>query len=149
WSPGGVRLVDTTTARVVRKFEDVHHALAFVPDGRALVFWTQLQKNTDMELLETRTGKQRWRVAFDKPLCTVTVSPCGRWLAVTEHEGDSLSLLEAATGKRVLEHKPGRLYHGVDPLAFSPDGKLLARAASDGTVLLWRVPASPPPPAGE
>jgi hypothetical protein len=148
WRVKGLRLVDATTARVVREFSRPQQALAFTPDGRALVCWKAAGKRTELELLESRTGQPRWRVPLDKTVGAVTVSPCGRWLAVTEHEGDDLHLLEVRTGKRVLAYKPGRLYYGMDPLAFSPDGRLLARSAADGTVLLWRVPASPPPGAG-
>src|SRR5262249_22116049 len=36
WAGKGLRLVDTTTARVVREFPRMYHALVFVPDGRAL-----------------------------------------------------------------------------------------------------------------
>jgi WD40 repeat protein len=149
WTLKGLRLVDATTARVACEFPRTQQVPVFAPDGRALVCWKEADKKNELELLESRTGRPRWRVPLGKPVGAVTVSPCGRWLAVTEREGDALHLLEATTGKRVREHKPGRLYNGMDPLAFSPDGKRLARSAADGTVLLWQVPASPPPPAGE
>jgi len=49
----------------------------------------------------------------------------------------------------VVTHRAGRLFNGPDPLAFSPDGRCLARSAQDGTVLIWPVPAAGPRTANE
>jgi WD40 repeat protein len=142
-SISGQRLVEADSGRILCKLDDFELVPVFVADGRALLVWNNYAHHA-LRLVESSSGKERWRVMFDKPIGTVTASPCGHWLAVTERDADVLRLLNAATGTEVVEHKPGRLYHGVGPLSFSPDGKLLARSAADGTVLLWRVPERPP-----
>lgn len=150
----GLRLVDADTGRVVREFPRPNHAVAFTPDGRALVLWKAADRGPDLELVEARTGSPRWKTNLGKRVGRVVVSPCGRWLAVSEYEGDSLHFVDATTGKVMATHRPGRLHYGMDPLAFSPDGRLLARSEGDGTILVWRVPAVPTrmiaePTAGE
>jgi len=143
WGSRGLRVVDLTTGRVVREVARAPHAVAFTPDARGLVFWRGPFTDYVIELLEARTGNVRWTVTPGKPVGNVAVSPDGRWLAVTERDGDALHWIDMATGKVEFTHRTGRLFNGVDPLAFSPDGRLLARSAQDGTILLWRVPARP------
>ena len=47
----------------------------------------------------------------------------------------------AATGREVRRFRPD--HGGVAALAFTADGRRLASAGADGTVLLWDVPAGP------
>jgi WD40 repeat protein len=143
WSPAGLRVVDLTTGRVVQEVPRAPHAVAFTPDGRGLVIWRGPFTDYSLEMLEARTGKVRWAVTMHSPLGNVAVSPDGRWLAATERDGDGLHFLDAATGKTMATHKAGRILNGPDSLAFAPNGQLVARSAPDGTILVWRVPASP------
>src|SRR5262249_6422123 len=143
------RVVDVTTGRVVREIGRAPHAVACTPDGRGLVFWRGPFTDYVLELLEARTGKGRWEVTPGKAVGHVAISPCGRWPGATARAGGGLLLLDAATGKTMATYKAGRLYNGLDPIAFSPDGRLVARPADDGTVLLWRVPSGPSRPASE
>jgi hypothetical protein len=144
WSPAGLRVVDLTAGRVIRELgRTPQHAAAFTPDGRGVVFWHGPFTDYSLELLEARSGRARWAVTLPKPLGNVAVSPDGRWLAATERDGDGLHFIDAVTGKTAAAHKAGRLFNGLDPLAFSPDSQLVARSAQDGTILIWRVPAAP------
>jgi WD40 repeat protein len=141
WHTWGLRLVDAASGRVLRDLGRPHHVAAFAPNGWALVLWSTANRSRDLELVEAYSGQVRWKVTLPGPVGNVAVSPDGRVLAVTEYEGDSLHLLNAVTGRALCVPRPGRGYGG-DPLAFSPDGTLLARSAPDGTVLLWTVPAA-------
>jgi WD40 repeat protein len=144
WSPAGLRVVDLTAGRVIRELgRTPQHAAAFTPDGRGLVFWHGPFTDYSLELLEARSGRARWAVTLPRPLGNVAVSPDGRWLAVTERDGDGLDFIDAVTGKTAAAHKAGRLFNGPDPLAFSPDSQFVARSAQDGTILIWRVPVAP------
>ncbi|MCI0377285.1 MAG: PQQ-binding-like beta-propeller repeat protein, partial [Gemmataceae bacterium] len=143
WMPKGLRVVDTTTGKVMREFPRDYRGVVFAPDGRSMFNWKEGAKEpASVALLETRTGRERWRVTLEKPVRNAVFSPCGRWIAAIEHEGDTLFFLDTADGKVAAEHRASRSHYGTDPLAISPDGKLLARMDAGGAILLWNVPPS-------
>ena len=110
--------------------------------GRALGFSADNKQLATLHdekvcLWDVHTGKQLWSIPgklgkdelqgprFD-------FSPAGNRLAW--NEDGKITVVDAATGKVVttIGGEPG-------PLAFSPDGRRLAVACPDGTVLVWEL----------
>ena len=82
----------------------------------------------------------------DRGISALAVSPDGRWLAVGWY-GGGLRAFDLAAGDATgaaipTRHFPSRLTHRgpVFGLAFTADGKRLASAGTDETLLLWTLP---------
>src|SRR5207248_190542 len=109
------------------------------PDGRTLASG---EYRGAAHLLEVATGKQRLSVhpEADEDLkdCEFAFSPDGNVLVTwTREDANTARLWDTLTGKEIgcLDGHRG----AINQAAFAPDGKTLATASEDTTILLWDI----------
>jgi WD40 repeat protein len=106
----------------------------FSPDARLLAAASQ----RDARVWELATG----RVITDLPINALdhaAFSPDGRRSAAVN--GERIAVWDVGLRTLIADWK---VPAPVDTIAFSPDGRTVATGHSDGTILLWRVPAPIP-----
>jgi WD40 repeat protein len=156
-----VRLWDVKTGKEIHSFkhEGTLRAMAFSPDGKMLATG-DLQLNIHFWDLEARkeAGKLKIEATFTDRL-SLAFSPDGKTLAVggalnadwpqgipstdpygivpVLDKGYPVQLLDVPSGKQSA--RLDGLQSRIRSLAWSPDGKTLAAASSDGRIALWDV----------
>lgn len=123
----GIEVWDTKNWSLVRQFRQgaTTASLAFSADGKVLAiggFETILIQVSDWKELRRLRNSSR----------VLALSPDGQFLALC---GSEITLVRVSDGK-TLQVLRGHA-DGVNYLAFSHDGKLLASASQDKTIALW------------
>jgi WD40 repeat protein len=129
--------------------------LAFSPDARLLATGfakedrlRRLRRDArpasdSVQLWDVTTGKLRrtLRPSFDAPAFLV-FSPDSTLLATSRYWKDPPQLWDVASGREVCKltgHEEQRHWAEFNPVAFSPDGALLATGGKGNTIVLWET----------
>lgn len=133
-------------------------SVTFSPDGKAIAIGgISNQPTAPLVLCDARTGKVIRRMETDAcRVARLQFSPTGKILAAScpDLHDDKVCLWEALTGKVVFDFPAavamsGGLGDYKGPIAFSPDGRLLAVGERSGKVVICNLSAVKGPQAKE
>jgi WD40 repeat protein len=139
--PGGVRLWDATTGRLLRSLgepSDQIHAVAASPDGRWVAGGGAGADGAGLvRLWDAESGAPAWAPADERAVVhAVAFAPDGRSLATAGADG-VIRLRDVPTGdvRQTLKGHDG----AVTALAFAADGTTLVSGGADRSARLWDV----------
>lgn len=108
-------------------------SLAFSPDGLTLATG---HYDGALRLWDMQTGEQIWQAQAEEVVQSLAFSPDGSLLASGGSYQNSLVRLWDAVSGELLRTLEGH-QHGVDRIAFAPNGRWLVTASYDGAVRIW------------
>ena len=136
---GEIRLWNTATGRrlqTIRREGHSRSALTFSPDGKTIA------ADNDYGVVclwDVADGKEIRRLGRRVDLHSLAFSPDGAFLAAGE---DNIRLYRVANGEEVRPVDDGSL--DLDNAVFTPDGRLLLTAGTDGFIRLWDADTGAP-----
>lgn len=138
-APEHLRQGDAAKGRLLQEFPlsgTMIRSASFSADGKTLLIL-----DTDVKLVawDTTTGKElrKWERGQTNFFLRAALSPDGRRVAAIERPGVG-AVWDLATGWQLLEFRVTPV--GGMPLAFSPDGRMLAVGMGDSTVQVHHIP---------
>jgi hypothetical protein len=137
-----INLTDTATGKVILQLENQEatvNALALSADGKLVASARRLSEDgkSRLQLWETATGKPVWEVQTERVVERMAFSPDSQLLALAGSGALPIEVRETVTGKALRRFTCPHVR--VQALVFAPDGKTLASAGDDATVMLWNV----------
>lgn len=138
---GTIRLWDVTSGREIRRMDvkilyPGFPSLIFSPDGRWLAFGAS-DGGTEITIWDVPTGRELRILRSPNPARGLAVSPDGRWLAAPDMRSFQVELWEAHTWPERQLSWPHFPDTSIVAVAFSSDGRWLATATTDTSILLW------------
>lgn len=134
----GATIWDSDTGMEVRTF-GVEKNSSWLSSARLTADGSRLATcghRGDLQLWDTATGRELFKVEEENSLYTLTFSPDERQIYACGLDDDIL-IVDAKTGQEL-----GRLSghaNGANTVAFSSDGKRLVSAGRDGVVKIWEA----------
>ncbi|HYV38866.1 MAG TPA: PQQ-binding-like beta-propeller repeat protein [Gemmataceae bacterium] len=139
---GTIHVWDIAGAKEVRRWTARSAALAFSSDGNLLA----IAGTEDIEVWSVASGA---KIAHLKGLTSIisslAFSPSGRVLAAAGRKTTRFSPMDFTTPIQTWDVLSGQALRQIDiplwiremPLAFSPNGRVLASSGGDSSILLW------------